>query len=306
MIFGSTVTSPDNLNYMAFDTSTDTVSAPVKINNTTTNTLSDTARYSITKGRNGTLYATTSGANGPLVQCSTACTSGGNWTEITNYPFKTATATHHDLKLLSLKSDKLLALQWDITAHQIYYSLYTPSLGTWTAKTSLATAVDSTTYLGAWGATVNKNTGDAYLCFNNNVNNTSGSIQTAKFNDSGLIAGPLATGLTGQNIQCDLAYNEHSGAIVLSRNQVLGSNLSRITVSQSIDNMVNWSNFKTINLTHRNYTQAGLNFSSDRKIYAWYLDDTNHDIYGNTILNIDPSRDRLFTNQGVGDWLHFF
>ncbi len=302
IIYG-TSSGGNNLNYMAFDTSNDTVSTPVKINNTTTNSLTDSSRYSITKMKDGALYATTSGTNGPLLKCTANCTSGANWTEIANYPYKTASGTHHDLKLLPL-NDKLLALQWDITAHQIYHSIYNPTAGTWTLKTALAGATESSTYLSAWGGTVDGK-GSAYLCFNSNVNNAAGSIQTARFDDTGYISGSLRTAFTGQHGQCDLAYNEHTGSVILSRNQILTTNVSRIKVSQSTDQMVTWSNSKVLNLTNRNYKQTGLNLSSDRKIYAWYLDDTAHDLYGNTILNIDTSRDKIFPNQSVADFLHF-
>lgn len=304
----------NRLYYGSLNTANDALTTPVAITTSSgsiaTHYLSG---YSITKGYDGYLYASLTNyytANTiPMVRCNTNCNSAGNWSAVAAYPsglVGTSYTYNSEFKLAPLSGNRILALFRNDHANTITYSIYNSSTGTWIGTGTLETGTtESNTYKNAWGLTVDSASKDVYLCYNNRVNNSGGVIKTAVFNSSGFVAGSLRSVYGGESGQCDLAYNEHTREVILLRNQVLDNNLNRITAAKSKDQMQSWSPSRTVSLTHRNYRAAGMNFSSDAKIYAWYYDDSANDIYGNTILNIDSSRDALFEKQSVADWLHF-
>lgn len=308
----------NRLFYIELDTNSDTISPTVPI--TPNGSGIDTYYlngYSITKGYDGALYAALAnyydGRKIPMVKCSSNCTIATNWVSVAAFPsglVNTSVAYNSEFKLVPLPNNKILALYWDDAANKITYARY-DSNNTWsTAATLEASATNSNKYRDAWGVTVNHNTKEAYLCYNNNPDNVAGSIKTAIFTDTGLKTGSLRTVITGEHGRCALSFNQHTGETILARLQFLTTNLARVVAAQSRDGMQTWSTWKQVNLVNRDYETFGMNISSDTRIYTWYADDsasTSLDVlYGNTILNIDTSRDRIFQNQSVGDWLHFF
>ena len=68
---------------------------------------------------------------------------------------------------MPLSGGNIIAIRWDISADDIQSKVFNGSAwdGSWTTPTIDPNAADNTTYDGAFGATVDKSTGNIYLAY---------------------------------------------------------------------------------------------------------------------------------------------
>lgn len=289
----------NRLYYMSLDTaSSDAVTPEVAITSNTSVDVHYLSGYSITKSNTGVLYAALANyynGNFPaMAKCSSNCHVAANWSSASNYPsgLVSTGAYNSDFKLAPLSSGKVLALYHDDAANKITYAVYTPGSNTWNAAATLdSSVVNNDFWKHAWGLTVNSTTSEVYFCYNNDTHSLTGAINTVVFSSAG-VPGTISAvpdSLATYQYQCDLAYDSANDQVVLLRNVTYnaGGNINQILIQKSDDAMASWGAEEKLSLVNRDYRFAGLNFRSNEsgKIYAYYADDGNNDLYGNQVVD---------------------
>lgn len=234
----------DDLWYTRLDTSSDTLTTPVNTSSAPQSVqggalASGTNLASITKGTDGTIYVGIQGTDSFVLKS----TNGTAWSEAGTNPFDLATDF---LILMPLSGGNIMAIRWDISADDIQSKVFNGSSWDTSWTTIDANAADNTTYDGAFGATVDKSTGNIYLAYAADIValGTNDDIRTAVYSGG---AWSLKTdvltndtkGITGAKI----ARDENNGNIYALYSARTGSSTAttgNVYYKKSTDGMASW------------------------------------------------------------------
>ncbi len=252
---------------------------------------------SITKGTDGTIYATVADASDSyVVECTTNCNLTTGWTETGTNPLDLA----GDYSILMpLASGNIMLINRDISLEDIRYKIWNNAAwsGAWTAID--ANATDNTTYDVGMAATVSSTTpGVVYLAYADHATlGATNDVRVAKYNGStwatstDVISNSATRAITNVAIGLDAATED-----------VYVAYTARTTAGTPATGNVYW---KTATSSMRNWSaergpvntvSAGdlygvdLNLASDeRLLVSWFdADVADRDIYGDTIANLYP------------------
>ena len=282
----------DDLWHTRLDTSNDTLTTPVDA--TTAGTLggtfaSGTNLASITKGTDGTLYMGIQDVGDSFVIKST---NGTAWSEAGTNPFDLAADF---LILMPLSGGNIMAIRWDISASDIQSKVFNGSSwdAGWTTIDSNAT--DNATYDGAFGATVDKSTGNIYLAYAADIATlgTDDDIRTAVYSGGAWSAKTdvltnTTKGITGVKI----AFDENTGNIYVvysARTTAATANTGNVYYKQSTNSMTSWGTENgPINTSSDDIYGARVNMMSNERIYVTWYGATPDDLFGDTIADLTP------------------
>ena len=280
----------DDLWYAKLDTSSDTLTTPVNASGAEQGgaLASGTNLPSITKGTDGTIYVGIQGTDSFVLKSS----NGTAWSEAGSNPFDLAADF---LILMPLSGGNIMAIRWDISADDIQSKVFNGS--SWDAgwTTIDANAADNTTYDGAFGATVDKSTGNIYLTYAADIvtPGTNDDIRTAVYSGGAWSAKTNVLtndtkGITGAKI----ARDENTGnmyALYSARTGSSTATTGNVYYKQSTDGMASWgAEIGPINTSADDIYGARVNMMSNERIYVTWYGATPDDLFGDTIADISP------------------
>lgn len=282
----------DDLWYSKLDTSSDTLTAPVNASGAGQGGAfaSGTNLASVTKSTDGTLYIGILGSDSFVLKS----TNGTAWSEAgTGTTIFGITADF--LILMPLSGGNIMAIRWLIAADDIQSRVYDGS--SWDAgwTTIDANAADNATYDGAFGATVDKSTGNIYLTYAADIvtPGTNDDIRTAVYSGGSWSAKTDvltndSKGITGVKI----ARDENTGNIYALYSARTGSSTAttgNVYYKKSTDGMASWgAETGPVNTSADDIYGARVNMMSTERIYVTWYGATPDDLFGDTIADISP------------------
>jgi lipopolysaccharide export system protein LptA len=287
----------DDVYYTELDTSSDTLSTTVLATTQGATLQAATNLHSITKGTDGVLYMAVNDAGDSwIVSCSTGCTTATNWAEITN-PYD---ADNDWPLLMPLPSGAIMSLRMDISGNDYDYNVWDgASWSGWNTIVSTATTTgENGTYLGHFGATVNRQTNDIY--FVGVVNNgialgTDDGIRTAVYhNGSWTAKTDVLTNDTKGLTNAKISLDENTGdlyAVYSGRTTPGTANTGNVYYKRSTDGMGSWGAQTQVNVGADDiYGGGNVNIMSNERIYATWkrVVTVTDDLYGNTVADLTP------------------
>ncbi len=298
--------NPDDVWYNRLDTNGDTLLlgyTPVSVSTTQGGTLTTGAnQVSITKATNGTIYtASIDGSDSFVMRCSGTCNIAGNWSEAGTNPFG---LTGNYALLAPLPGGDILAIHRDIVLEDMGSKVWNNGTGAWdVATTTFDThAPDNTTYDVGMAMTVHPTTGDIYLAYiaSSTALGLDDQIRTAiysggswtvkeevvRYTEKGLTN--VAIGLDTTNDDVYVAYSARTVLATLASGNVYWR--------KSTDGMNTWSfEYGPINTSADDIYGVDMNIMSSERLYVSWFDDTDNDIFGDTLLDISAGV-RVTTN----------
>ncbi len=282
----------DDLWYARLNTSNDTLTTPVNASGAGQGGAfaSGTNLASITKGTDGTLYIGILGSDSFVLES----TDGTAWSEAgTGATIFGTTADF--LILMPLSGGNIMAIRWLIAADDIQSRVWDGS--SWGAgwTTVDANAADNTTYDGAFGATVDKSTGNIYLAYAADIVTLGANddIRTAVYSGGAWSAKTDVLtndtkGITGAKI----ARDENNGNIYALYSARTGSSTAttgNVYYKKSTDGMTSWgAETGPVNTSSDDIYGARVNMMSTERMYVTWYGATPDDLFGDTIADISP------------------
>ncbi len=294
-------TNPDDVWYNRLDTNGDTLllgSSPVSMTTGQGGTITAGAnQISITKGTDGTIYASSIDASDSfVVECSSSCNVAGSWSETGTNPFG---LTNNYAILAPLPGGDIIAIHRDVAAvaENIESKVWNNGTGSWDAASTTidANATDNTTYDVGMAVTVSPTTGDVYLAYiaRNTTLGADDQIRTARYSSGTWTSTKEVVrysekGITNVAIALD-ASNDDVYVAYSARTTPLTLATGNIYWRKSTDDMASWGYEQgPLNTSADDMYGINLNLVSDERIYATWFDDTDNDIFGETLADIFP------------------
>lgn len=286
----------DDLWYTALNTSGDTLSTTVStvVNSAQSGSFaSQESHGSITKGTTGTIYmGIVDSTDNFVVECSTTCATGTNWTESGTL---TMTAANNALILMPLAAGDLLAIQWDRSGNVLNSKTMTDSTNTWSGLAVIdATNNDNTTYSGGIGATLNKDTNAVYLVSVDDANSlgTDDDIHMYTYTGTWATNTDVITNTARGITDAKIARDENTGdlyAAYIVRTTAATASTGTIYYKVSTDNGATWGTEQgPVSLASGDLYASRMNIMSDERIYLTYDDSVEDTLYGATIVDLVP------------------
>jgi hypothetical protein len=293
-------TTADDIFYNRLDTTSDTLlmgSTPVSMVSNTGQggtIVEGQNTMAITKGTDGTVYATTADASDQyIVECTTNCNLATGWTETGTNPLDSA---NDYSMLMPLASGNIMLINRSIALEDIRSKIWnnTSWSGAWT--TIDANATDNITYDVGMSATVSSTTpGRIYFAYTaDNVApiGATTDVRTAIYNGStwatstNVISNSATRGVTGVAIGVD-AITDDVYVAYSAQTTPNTASTGNIYWKTATSSMKNWSTeVGPINSAANDMYGVDLNIASDQRIFASWFDNTNDDVYGDTIADI--------------------
>lgn len=289
--------NPDDVWYNSLDTNGDTLLlgyTPVSVATAQGGTLATGAnQVSITKATNGTIYvASIDVSDSYVMRCSTNCYTAGNWSEAGTNPFG---LTNNYAILAPLPNGDILAIHRDVVLEDMGSKVWNNGTGAWDVATTTfdTNAPDNTTYDVGMAMTVHPTTGDIYLAYiaSSTALGLDDQIRTAvysggswtvkkevvRYSEKGLTN--VAIGLDTSSDDIYVAYSARTALATLASGNVYWR--------KSTDGMSTWSyEYGPINTSADDIYGVDMNIMSDARLYVSWFDNTDDDIFGDTLLDI--------------------
>jgi len=311
-----------DLYYTTLDTNGDSQSTTLNITSSNqgggfaagANTGSITRAYS---GGSSVVYAgIVDNSDSFVVMCSSGCTSSiSNWTEAGSNPF--TSAANDMLILMPLPDLDCLAIWWDISADDLLSREFDGSswTGSWTqVHTGALTADENLYYDGAFGATIDVDTGNIYLAFVDDngfiTDNSYSDILTSLYDGSSWTSKTTAIDNDSRIIsQVAISYDNINNYVYLAYSTINDwSNFRSATVytKYSTDGMDTWtSEFGTLTqYSNREILALRANLINTNRLYLMWYGAAADAIWGNNIRDLavyDLSAYRFFSNNDSTD-----
>jgi len=294
-------TSAGDIFYNRLDVPSDTLllsSNPVDVSTNSGNSVATIVEgantTSITRGTDGTLYATVNDASDSyVVECTINCNLAGSWTETGTNPLDLA--NDYDI-LVPLASGNIMVIDRDISLEDMRYKIWNNSTWSATWTTFDANATDNTVYDVGMAVAVSSTTpGNLYLAYiaRNATLGTDDQVRGAKFNGSTWatttdILTTTTRGLTNVAIGIDAA-NDDVYVAYTGRTTAGTANTGRVYYKWATSTMMNWSTeVGPLDTTQDDFYGLDINSASDQRLYLSWFDNTDDDIYGDTIADVFP------------------
>ncbi len=293
-------TSVDDMFYNRLDTSSDTLllgSAPVDVSTNSANSVATvgagTNINSLTKGTDGTIYmAIADASDSYVVECTTGCNLATGWTETGTNPMDLA----DDYNILvPMISGSIMLINRDVSAEDIRYKVWnnTTWSGSWTAIDTNAT--DNTVYdVGMAFAVSSSTPGRIFLAYtaDNATLGTDDDVRTAYYNGSvwasttAVVSNSASRAVTGVAIALDASTD--AVYVGYTARSVAGTaNTGNAYWKSSSDLMQNWGSEQgPLNSSSDDFLGIDFNMRNEERIYASWFDNTDDDIYGDTVIDI--------------------
>lgn len=295
-------TSLDDLFYNRLDTaSSDTLlkgSSPVDVSTNSGNsiaTLTTAAnKQSLTKGTDGTLYATVADASDSyVVECTSSCELTTGWTETGTNPLDLA----NDYSILvPLMGGNIMLVNRDISLEDIRTKIWDNA--NWSASWTIvdANATDNATYDGGLAVTVSSTTpGTVYLAYtaDNATLGTDDDVRTAVYsggswtNKTDVIANTATRAITSVTIAVNGATDDVY--VGYSARTTAGTpETGNVYWKKSTDGMTNWGAEQGPMNTAGADDIYGIDFNNlnDERIYGTWYEATEDAVYGDTVEDI--------------------
>lgn len=278
----------DDVWYDTFNTSGDSNGTEVAISTVFGNTVTNADQGTIAKATDGVLniLASNGTTTGITLQCSTTCSTAGNWSAAGTTPLD---AANDYIRLVPLASGNMMVVRDDISLEDIGSKVYTTSTDTWDAgwNTFDNNAADSTTYLETIAVTVHKTNNDVYVAYGSSVAVAAAAdVKVAVYSGG---AWTIKTDvITNQSTTTNLSIAIRDGTDDLYVGYLRGTAGSSMNAyfKLSTDGGTNWGSETQINSTTQNADLRWmyLNVLSDKIIYAaWEYNATTDTMYGAVI-----------------------
>ncbi len=291
--------NPDDVWYNRLDTSGDTLlmsSNPVSVTTAQGGTIAAGAnQVSITRGTDGTIYVSSIDASDSYVmECTFTCNLAGSWSETGTNPFG---LTNNYAILAPLPNGDILAIHRDVNFNQIGSKVWNNGAASWDVATTTfdASAPENTTYDVGMAMTVSTTTGDIYLAYvaRNATPGADDQIRTARYSGGSWaltkeVVRYSERGITNVAIALDTSNDDIY--VAYSARTIPGTaTTSNVYWRKSTDDMVSWTYENgPLNSSADDLYGVDLNISSNERIYASWFDNTDDDIYGETVADIFP------------------
>ncbi len=253
---------------------------------------------SITRATNGTIYAVSNDGSGVndsfILECTVSCNNAAQWTETTPLPLDVASDQNI---LVPLSAGNIMIVQRDISANTIRSRVWNDGSGAWDVGwTNIdTTATFNTTYDVGMAVTISSTTGNVYLAYiaRNTAVGNDDQIRTARYSSGSWtltkqVVRYSEKGITNVAIALDSSNDD---VYVAYSARVLPLNLQTANIywRKSMDGMATWSYEQgPLNSSADDFYGVDLNIMSDERIYATWFDDTDNDIFGETLADIFP------------------
>ncbi len=254
-------------------------------------------QISITRGTDGTIYASSIDASDSyVVECTINCNLATSWTETGSNPFG---LTNNYAILAPLPGGDILAIHRDTLAsfEDIGSKVWHNGALNWDAATTTfdSNAPDNATYDVGMSVTVSPTTGDIYLAYiaRNATPGADDQIRTARYSSGSWtltkeVVRYSEFGITNLAIALD-SGNDDIYVTYSARTTPTSITTANIYWRKSTDTMESWSyQYGPLNSSADDFYGVDLNKISDERIYATWFDDTDNDIFGETVEDIFP------------------
>lgn len=307
-------TSADDVFYNRLDPTTDTrlmAASPVSASGAAQAGRFDLAvNYpAITKATDGTVYiavndATTGGGDHFVIRCSTSCGTGSNWTEAGTSPLDSVDG---DFNLLApLTNGHVLLINRDVSADDLRSKIWNGTAWSAAWTTIDSNAPENTTYDVGMAFTLASSTVAAttttFLAYaaDNDTLGTNDDIRIARYQN-----GVWASSTTSGAGLKEVTTNDTKGItnVAIARDTTTGNlyvaynarttagtpNTANTYWKMSTTSMQSWSTeAEPINSSADDLYGIDLNISNNQRIYATWFDNTDDDIYGDTLVDLVP------------------
>lgn len=293
----------DNTWYNHLDTSTDTLllgSSPVDTSSPSGQggTFSAGAnKVGITKGTDGTIYSSiTDGSDSFVVECSSTCQTGANWTETGTSPLDTSP---DPTILLPLPGGEILLINRDISnsREDIRAKIWNNSAwpGSWTLIDS--NAPDNTAYDVGMSAMYDEATDAVYLAYiaeNSSFAGADHDLRVSKYSSgSWSIPSDIITDDTRGLTSVSLGIDENTADVFVAysaRTTINDSSTANVYWASSTAAMSAWGAEQgPVNSSSDDIFGVLLNGNSDQRIYVSWFQAAVDDIFGDTIFDTSPA-----------------
>jgi hypothetical protein len=186
-----------------------------------------------------------------------------------------------------LSGGDILSIYYNTSTDTPYWFVYDEGTDTWSgSETQLLTASwdYSTSYLSPYGASLYKKTGDIYLAANNDPGSSSGDIETYIFDDSSRTWTAKTNVYTNLDGTCAKIFvNEKNGDIFAFYER---EREGQVYYKLSTDGMTTWGDETQVSTTQEDIRLIRPNFMSDERVYAFWYDNDDNELFGATVKDI--------------------
>lgn len=250
---------------------------------------------SITRGTDGTLYVLSNDGSGTrdsfVLECTSSCNRGASWTERTGILDDQSDQTI----MAPLPTGDIMFVQRDISADDMRYRIWDDTTATSSAWTIIdANASENLQYDIGFSIAVSTATpGNLYMAYTARTAalGTDDQVRAARFNGTSwaTTSDPLtstARKVTGVAIGIDSANDD---VYVAYSSQQTVTTTADIHWKWATSSMVNWSSeIGPINTSQDDMHSLDINIADDQRLFVSWLDSTDDDIFGDTLVNLFP------------------
>lgn len=286
--------SADTLRYNTLNTANDTAGTWISVRTGAAWT-APSAGCTITKSTTGRRFI----SQGPIISHSD---DGTTWTAA---DIGDPGAGIDAGQLLPLTSGDVLLLQVRAGAvDRLRTAVWTNSLGAWSTWTTNAAVIEAdATYLSQWGAALDHLSGDVFVAVHTDVNGASGALTLYKFSDTTralMHVSDIVADTARQITSVSLLADKHNGdlyAVYARQNgAIVGTNPTNVYlhVRHSADGGAFWSAETPIsNLASQDIRIVRGSLMGGERLYATWFDEDDNDLFGNTAMDLSPTRLRI-------------
>ncbi len=298
--------SSDDVWYNRLDTAGDTLLLPSSVSTFTGSgqggtSLTQAENFtSITRGTDGTIYVISNDGSGTndsaVLECTSNCDQASNWTERTPFPLDIASDQN---VLVPLTGGDMMIIQRDISLDDVRSKIWDESAATWTPWTIIdANATENATYDIGIAAVVSTTTpGRVYMAYSADsaTLGTDDDVRVGVFNGStwstsspNVISNNASRAITNVAIGLDAASDDVYVAYT-ARTTAGTANTGNVYWKWSTSTMSTWSAEQgPVNTSADDLYGLDINGASDQRIHVSWFDNTDDDIYGDTLVDIFP------------------
>ncbi|MCE9615834.1 MAG: autotransporter-associated beta strand repeat-containing protein [Lentisphaerae bacterium] len=293
----------DELMYNVFDTARDVIVTNwISVRDGTAWTAGSSPGCAIVKSTAGRLFTYVGGTFGGATNVVSCSDDGQSWSSA---DVGDAGAGVDVGQLLPLAGGDVALLQQHLATSRFRVAIWTNALSAWSPWIVGGAITANATYDAAWGASLFEATGDLYLAARTNVT-AAGALVAYKFGGatrrwSGpwTIADDSARQITSATMLVDARHGDLFAVYARQSAGTIGANPTNvyIQVRHSADEGVTWSAETTVSsLPGQDIRIVRGNLAHTNRLFATWFEEDADDLYGNTVIDLAPTRLRITCN----------